>query len=344
MRLYNMYYLCKSSLDYIKNIKLEKKKFGQTGEYDYQIVNGERLFACYKSLTQIEFLKEDIEQIFKTLEVNFDLPIDMIEMTPMVANQYSTYRKSLITKMEFIVKFYESLKIKETSEGIDVKIPKCNSFNEYIKYMKDIEFILNQCPLISQCDETIDFENVDIGSMWICFFIKAKAGSHIILNTISKMVDIALKIRLNTIVSKQQEEILDAMHKKNEISAEVLDGYKKMKRVMLDKSVCELETECGKTIESPEDRDKTARSLEVMSELLDKGVEIYSAIEVPKQIRDKFPIQEDTLQLPDDIQKLIEQKDGGTDKKFNSSDAISEKTIRDYVDSELKKFSDNNDN
>ena len=68
-----------------------------------------------------------------------------------------------------MVKLYESLEAGEAKEGIDIKIPKCNDLKEYIQYMKDIDFILSQCPFISGSGEEIVFNTVDVGSMW--FFL-----------------------------------------------------------------------------------------------------------------------------------------------------------------------------
>lgn len=55
--------------------------------------------------------------------------------------------------MTVIVNLYESLDTREAQQGIDIKIPSCESFKEYIQYMKDIDFIFSQCPFISQSDE-----------------------------------------------------------------------------------------------------------------------------------------------------------------------------------------------
>lgn len=43
--------------------------------------------------------------------------------------------------------------------------------------------------------------------------------------------------------------------------------------------------------------------------LMDKGVEIYSSIETPKEIKVLFPVDKDTAILPDNITKLIEDKE-----------------------------------
>ena len=105
-----------------------------------------------------------------------------------------------------------------------------------------------------------------------------------------------------------QDEYLASMKQKNEIGQDVIDTFNQIKNKMLDDDVSELEKECDLAITNPEDRDKTARNIEKLSMLIDKGVEIYSAIETPNEIKVMFPFSENTTLLPDGLQKLIEEK------------------------------------
>lgn len=190
-----------------------------------------------------------------------------------------------------------------------MKIPKCDSFKEYIQYMKDIDFIFSQCPFISQSEEEIVFNTVDVGSMWLSFFIKAQAGKHFILSTIAKLSEIAIRIKSNYTVTKMQDEMLETMKQKNEVAQEVIDVFKKMKDKMLDDAVSEMEAECGISIDNEEDRDRARRSIDTMATLIDKGLEIYSAIETPEEIKVQFPFTENAPILPAGLQKLIEKKE-----------------------------------
>ena len=51
------------------------------------------------------------------------------------------------------------------------------------------------------------------------------------------------------------------------------------------------------------------RCLEKLSIWMNKGLQIYSSIEAPKEVKDVFPEQQDLSFLTDDIQKLIEEKE-----------------------------------
>ena len=109
-------------------------------------------------------------------------------------------------------------------------------------------------------------------------------------------------------VLKQQDEMLKTMQQKNEIGNEVIDVFKKMTEKTLDDAVSEMENECKMTLSDPEERDRARRSLDIYAQLIDKGLEIYSSIETPKEIKVQFPFIENSPELPEGLLKLIEDK------------------------------------
>lgn len=54
-----------------------------------------------------------------------------------------------------------------------------------MSYLKEIDFILTQCPYLSSEKEELKFNNVDVGSQWLSFFLIA-AGTFQILNNLGK--------------------------------------------------------------------------------------------------------------------------------------------------------------
>lgn len=307
MRLYNIYYLCKSSVDGIKNLKAQGKTDNSSNTY--LVLTGWGIAVkSLETLRQISFLKEETDNLLKTIP-SYERETDNPEISQNTYGAFENRRKLIVAKLEAIIDLYESMERGESAEGIDVKIPNCDTLDEYIQYLKDINFVLTKCPMISGSDEQITFNTVDVGSMWLSFIIKGGAGGHVILSVLSKISDVALKIKTNFNLLKAQNEMLETMRQKNEIGEEVIDAYRKLKTMMLDQAVTELENDCGERISEPEDRARAATAIEKLSELFDKGVEIYSAIETPQDIKVIFPFTENAPVLPEGLQKLIEAKE-----------------------------------
>lgn len=94
---------------------------------------------------------------------------------------------------------------------------------------------------------------------------------------------------------------------KNEVSQETIDAFKKMKSLTLKTYVDELQSEIG-AVADPEEEAKVAKSLEKLSDLIDKGVEIYSSIDTPEEIKVLFPFNEKQALLSESAVKYLEDK------------------------------------
>ncbi len=312
MRLYNVYYICNATVNCIKNVTIVSKN-NSGASTTYLVKNWKDILENLYVLRKLPFLRSKVDMTITSIPVYArDLTTPEINV-----NAYSIFKNhitELAIQLETVVKLYESMENGDAQAGIDIKIPQCSSLKEYIQYMKDIDFIFNQCPFISKSDEEIIFNTVDVGSTWISFFIKATAGKNFIFSALSKLTELAVKIKSNINVLKQQDEMLKTMQQKNEIGNEVIDVFKKMKDKTLDDAVSEMEKECDMSITDPEERDRARRSIELYVNLIDKGLEIYSSIETPKEIKVQFPFTEDSPELPEGLLKLIEDKSGKSEE------------------------------
>lgn len=112
----------------------------------------------------------------------------------------------------------------------------------------------------------------------------------------SKRTGVLYEVKSILLICKQQEELLKTYRQKNEILEEIVFAFKEVKQNVIDKCTSDLEYV------------KTKRTIEDLAVLIDKGVEIYSSIETPKEIKVLFPFEKDTAILPDNLLKMIEDK------------------------------------
>lgn len=194
--------------------------------------------------------------------------------------------------------------------GIDIKIPSCNSLKEYIKILDDIDFVFTQCPYLIDENEEIKYKGTDVGSDWITFAIimsTTTSTSFIILNNLASIMNKVITLISNKKILDMQNEELKTMQLKNEVTQETIDIFKKLKEVTYKKYVNELQDELGE-LKDGEEEGKVSKSLEKLVNLIDKGVEIHTSIETPKEIKVLFPFAETQLSLPNSLLKYIEDK------------------------------------
>lgn len=305
VRLYNIYYVCKHA---IKDLESGKKATltnpGSNSTY-YIIENWKILSSIIKIFCSVECLKKDainLYHIMPTPELDSDKPM-------LSQGSYLQFKEKfgiLETKVYTIIDLYESMNLGEAKVGLEVKIPQTESFSKYIDILRDLNFIFEQCPYCRIKDERLEFSGTDVGSMWLMFALISE-GTYRILNNIGKLVDKAMAIKSHFLTLKMQEEEYEAMKARGEITAEVLEAFQQMKKITYKKYVHELSEEIEATSDA-EEESKVEKSLEKLANLIDKGVEIYTSIEIPKEVKAVFPVSDQQNALPDEVLKYLEDK------------------------------------
>lgn len=305
MRLYVMYYICKQYIDEIKNMKLDSRT--ANGKEIRSISNWKKRSIILNELGNISPIRDKVKGLYDTIPV-FYRDYDKFDLSETTANSFVKARNNLIAGMETIIKLYESVnpnKYDNVQGGIDVKLPQFKNLNEFSECLKDLNFVVTQCPYLLSKDEEIKFGAVDVGSIWLTLAVVGASGA--ILFNFGKIVDQAVKIKSHMTTVKMQEETLRSMEIKNEIAETVLNAFKQTKDSLFQQNLDALKNEIGE-LKDGEEVDKVKKTLEKLGYWMDKGMQIYSSIDTPPEIKDAFPAQQEYSFLTDDLQKLIEEK------------------------------------
>lgn len=306
MRLYNMYYLCKKCKSEIESLVIKN-----TRSQVYTIENWGKYKDALFVLRQIPFLRDSIDDLYGIIPV-FVRERDKPEIDNEITNKLFKKNDSILLEINTVISLYESLELGEGSNGIDVKIPSCNSLDEYIGYLKEIDFIFTQCPFLQHKDGMIKFNSVDVGSQWLTFVVTAAVGTAAvtyILNNIAMLVDKAIQLKSHLNNLNEQEEIIRNRKLQNDTLESSVEIFDTLKKYYLSEAVKDMQnenTECK--LNDGEEVGKAEKSLEKLCGLIDKGVEIYASIGTDKEIQVLFPAMGDKVELSDDIIKYLEDK------------------------------------
>ena len=306
MRLYGMYYTCKKYIEYVKDMKVYAKNTG--GNTSWSINSWKEKSIVLNELGKMNPLRTYARKLYETVPIVYR-DRDEFDITDTVKDNFVTAREILVIAMETIIDMYESInpnKMINEEYGFDIKMPEFYDLGEFAKCIEDLNFIIKQCPYLNDKDGQIKYGTIDVGSTWLTFAIGGAAATTIISN-LAKIVDNAIKMKSHITTVKMQEEALRTLEVKDEIAAEVLEAYKKANRVLTQNAVTELERELGE-LNDGEERDKVGKTLEKLAFWMDKGMQIYSAIDAPTEIKDVFPKQQEVSFLSDDLIKLLENK------------------------------------
>lgn len=307
MRLYGMYYTCKKYVGYVKKMKVDDRTASGNVIWSIKAWRGKSI--ALNELGKINPLRAYARKMYETIPIVYR-DRDDFDITETTKNSFITAREKLIVAMETIIDMYETInpnKMTNEEYGFDIKMPEFDELGEFAKCIEDLNFVIKQCPYLNDKDGQIKYGTIDVGSTWLTFAIGGAAATTIISN-LAKTVDNAIKMKSRITTVKMQEEALRTLEIKDELAAEVLETYKKANQVLTQNSVTELERELGE-LKDGEERDKAGKTLEKLAFWLDKGMQIYSAIDAPTEIKDVFPEQQEVSFLSDDLIKLLENKE-----------------------------------
>lgn len=308
MRMYSMYVVCKTYLKKVKEMKAKGKTVNNATVYYIEGWRTNR--TVLDEIAKMAPLRDKVKRIIMSVPVAFR-DTDRFDVPSSTRNAYDSSLEILITSMQTIVDAYEVMGIKNTGEklcGFDVNLPQFSDLGEFAKCLNDLDFIIKQCPYLQDDDSQIKFGSVDIGSTWLTFMVVG-ASAAVILGNLGKLIDMAVKIKSHVTTVRMQEEALRSMGIRNEVATEVMDTFKAANKIVVNQCIGDLKNELGE-LKNGEEEGKAQKSLEKLAYWMDKGLQIYSAIDAPQEIKDLFPQQEDASLLVDDLQKLIEMKEG----------------------------------
>ncbi len=286
MKFENIYYLCTKYYDDVVN--LEEVDFERVSEHLYQI----------------ECLRESLISIDRIVNNNDD--------DYFYKGSFKEEKNKLLLEMKAIIKLYESMDLRrKKSPSLDIKIPDCDNFTDFKKIINEIEFIVTKCPFTQHETETLRFNGVDVGTQWISFAVSgivAVTTGSILLNNIAAFIDKCIIIRSHYLTTKQQElEVQRSQIEQNE-KDELIKNINRIYKLQIENTIKELEEKTGRKISDGDERGRAEQSLQKTGELIDKGLQIYSSIDSPKETKALFePLQMKYLRIEQEL-KAIEDK------------------------------------
>lgn len=308
--------LKKQVQEYYKLLKLEIETTSSNGNAYKRIKNWKEVNYALHQLNKFDFIGESIENIFELGE-NFIASTDVTAILDKNYNKFINMFDIVKAKCEAIIDVdYGNDKIENEEDCIYIKLP--NNLTELDKLtdiVKGLDITFNQCPILRDTYDRVNFEGVDVGSSWliISFIITASPFVGKTLNYIADFIKKCNNIRIqNRTIKKMDLEYL--------LEKSKLDAQEKEKVIKDIKEKIEEESreDCIKSFKSisipldrqltPEEEGKITHCMLTLSELLELGIELYPSINSSDELKLAFPKKEEWKKIEGEI-KLLENNE-----------------------------------
>lgn len=298
MRLQEVYSICKNVQEDWCSLSFEEKKI--PGGVYYKLINADAIRSILATLDEIESFSDCIASVrTKSLgfeQVSGDITIEQRNKSGLEAAYYQLQNK-VIT----ITELFDSLNYKQNVSGFDIKLPPDMTLTDLSKCTKDLSTIFSTCPLFANAEGTINFSSVDVGSVWLSFVVGGAAAMGI-LSMLAALVDKALIIRSHHLTCKEQSEKIRTLQLGNDILESANEVNKTITKKLLDSVCADLAKEHD--ISEPEDVGRLKNSIQLLADWMNKGMEIYAAVEAPSETKAVFPAIE-MQSLPENTLALL---------------------------------------
>lgn len=299
MRLQEVLFICKKAYSSWPKPAFDEKKAAGGAAY-YVLKNTDEIVSLLDALDVVPSFEDSIAEIRKT-SVRFMHLTGQANFESGARNTFIKEFSLLENRVSAIVELLDSMDYTQTADGLDIKLPPHMSLSDLSKCAKDLDTIFTKCPLLTKAEGSISLSAVDVGSIWLSFAIVGAAAG--ILGIVAALVDKALVIRSHYLTTKEQEERYRGL----KLGNDVLDNQKQINEAvakgLLEKVTSELAAE--HEISDPEDIGRIKLSIQLLSDWMGKGMEVYAAVQASPEVKAVFsPVAQQAL--PTETIKMLE--------------------------------------
>lgn len=296
-----MFYIVNRALDHwIDPVFEEHKRNGSVESYSCK--NASQIVSLLNTLTPFGTIKSQIDTIYSINKTFYSGKPGAL--TPQEQRDIVSAMAQIKRELQTMRSTCEALGVERESSGFDIKLPPGMTLAELADCTKDLNNAFSQCPLFQSENEEIRFRGVDVGSAWLTFTVigTGAALTFYIVNNLAAVVDKLMAIREHSAVCRQQEELARASKIKNDLMESIVTVNKSIIKQELQAAAEDLASE-GQ-IQDPEAVEHIRGSMELLKKWLDRGMEVYAAIDAPSEVKAAFPPVE-RQSLPDTVVKAL---------------------------------------
>lgn len=299
-----MYHLLKENHDSLKHLSLQNDPYriGNNVTNRGKVTNWQNAREALANVSVIPFAKEISFLIldnpyFAREQDSFHIPYETYQ------DLYPKYENFLI-QIDVIIEFFENSGFDVIEQGFDIKMPPTDCLDDFARNLDLLNKCINQCPYLKVENESISLKKTDIGSIWFEFAIAA-TGASVLLGNLAKLIDKCVKIKSHYLTTKQQKEELRKLTLGNDVIETMQQAYDEVTKSVVNKCIDELKQEIPDVELDNDGVSRVKFSIENLSQLMEKGMEIYASLDAPQEVKALFPTYDEMTLLPNP-RKLLE--------------------------------------
>ncbi|MCL2765257.1 MAG: hypothetical protein FWD40_08285 [Treponema sp.] len=250
----------------------------------FSVKNISNLRYSVNIVKNFKYLNPELENIM-SLTYFMENPLDVMELTSQVYNNFDSLMKALKNKISSYIKSLENIVIADSELSLEIKLIEHASIDEIGKELISIDKLINQVITHKKINGSYKFSSFDVGSSWIYIIL----SSALTLSIIAAIIWSACVIRKKII----EGNILDEKLKQMKLQTSSLEDIKKSNQELISNAILAEALNILKIFDldntENEYLNRVKNSIKEFAELINSGVEIHPALFAPEESRNLFP-------------------------------------------------------
>jgi hypothetical protein len=303
-----MYAIIEEYLANIEVFKLERNK--QTGQLN--VINYNKVVIYFNRIGEIEIFKEDILEL-KSHETFFYSDMDIFSIDESTFNQVNAVIQKINRKISLFKDIYNSFMKEQDPLTISFKLYEFEHFSDYVDFCNDLNNkIFNP---LNRLKVSVALGELEAGSKWISIVCGSLLGVTLLTGIVRASFDILIH-------DYQKYRVTEDLIQSLSMERQFIEEFQKKKETQQKEELITKATEIVNSnqlidkkgnlvqIEESEKQElinSTIMAINIMKKHIDKGLEVYQALDIPNDKRFELPKYSDLIaakQKP----KEIEQK------------------------------------
>ncbi|MDR3123569.1 MAG: hypothetical protein LBU16_07315 [Treponema sp.] len=308
MRLRDIYDIIVRETKVIESIKLVYSATANNGiaRNIYTISNIDNAFSAFENLSKIDSFKEDVNRLLaaypflRTIE-------DTLYLDQVSFNSIKSEIENIEYKCNALKQVLVQIIEKQNENTISFKLYDFDNFDEYTKFCDDLNTKI-LLP-IKRLNIDIQLGDLESGTKWLSIIVGATAGVALFMSIVRQSFDILVhdyqkyKVATNVVESLGLGEEIIKAYNKNLLERIKNETHTRTETVLQDISEFEETKALDKNALS-ELNNAISISMELLSQHIDKGLEVYQALDVDEANRYKLPDYKELLTAKEPVKLL----------------------------------------
>lgn len=253
----------------LPTLSFNTKYLSNNETYNYEATDLKKLRRSINIIEHIPYIQSEIDEIKKSWL--FTSSSDTAKLTFSQNNAVENPLKSITFKLDFIQQLAQSSKMFGNKDVLLIKIPEINSFDNLSKYATDFKKAI-EIPIVDSNSGDVKILSADEGS--IIFYVSV--GTGVAMTLIGRICWAAAVMKRKRAEANIFEQHAKTLELKNDALKSLVDAQKIQLKNILD---AEAQQIANNTYDNkdPETIERLKLSINTVSELIDKGVQILPA-------------------------------------------------------------------